>query len=67
MITLSINEKEISLEKPVTVLEAAKQAGIKIPTLCYHEALKPFSVPYQEITVLFDQMYTLLRPTARLV
>jgi len=42
MITLSINEKEISLEKPVTVLEAAKLAGIKIPTLCYHEALKPF-------------------------
>ncbi|MBI5408963.1 MAG: NADH-quinone oxidoreductase subunit NuoG [Nitrospirae bacterium] len=42
MITLSINEKEITLEKPVTLLEAAKQAGIKIPTLCYHEALKPF-------------------------
>ena len=42
MITLTINEKEITLEKPVTVLEAAKQAGIKIPTLCYHEALKPY-------------------------
>ncbi|MBI5056805.1 MAG: NADH-quinone oxidoreductase subunit NuoG [Nitrospirae bacterium] len=42
MITLTINDKEITLEKPVTVLEAAKQAGIKIPTLCYHEAVKPF-------------------------
>ncbi|RJQ52928.1 MAG: 4Fe-4S dicluster domain-containing protein [Nitrospiraceae bacterium] len=42
MITLTINEKEITLDKPVTVLEAAKLAGIKIPTLCYHEALKPY-------------------------
>ncbi len=42
MITLTINEKDITLEKPVTVLEAARKAGIKIPTLCHHEALKPF-------------------------
>jgi NADH-quinone oxidoreductase chain G len=42
MITLTINEKEVTLDKPVSVLEAARQAGIKIPTLCYHEALKPY-------------------------
>jgi len=42
MITLTINEKEIRLDKPVTVLKAAQQAGIKIPTLCNHELLKPF-------------------------
>ena len=42
MITLTINEKEITLDKQMSVLEAARQAGIKIPTLCYHEALKPF-------------------------
>jgi NADH dehydrogenase/NADH:ubiquinone oxidoreductase subunit G len=42
MITLTINEKEITLENPMTVLEAARQADIKIPTLCYHEALKPY-------------------------
>ena len=42
MLTLTINGKEISLEKPMTVLEAARQAGIKIPTLCDHEALKPY-------------------------
>ena len=42
MITLTINDKEVTLEKPVSVLEAARQAGIKIPTLCYHEALKPY-------------------------
>ncbi len=42
MITITINDKEIKLEKAMTVLEAAKQAGIKIPTLCHHELLKPF-------------------------
>jgi len=42
MITLTINDKEVILDKPVSVLEAARQAGIKIPTLCYHEALKPY-------------------------
>ncbi len=42
MIKLTINGQEIELEKPVTVLEAARQAGIKIPTLCYFEGLRPF-------------------------
>jgi NADH-quinone oxidoreductase chain G len=42
MITITINEKEIKLDEPVTVLEAARKAGIKIPTLCNHELLKPF-------------------------
>ncbi len=42
MITLTINEKEVTLDKPLSVLEAARQAGITIPTLCYHEALKPY-------------------------
>lgn len=42
MITLTINEKEIQLDEPMTVLKAAQQAGIKIPTLCNHELLKPF-------------------------
>ncbi len=42
MITLTINGKEITLDKPITVLEAARQSGIKIPTLCAHEVLKPY-------------------------
>lgn len=42
MITVTINDKQIKLEKPVTILEAAKVAGIKIPTLCHHEMLKPY-------------------------
>ncbi|MBI4691332.1 MAG: NADH-quinone oxidoreductase subunit NuoG [Nitrospirae bacterium] len=42
MITISINGKEIRLEKPMTVLEAARSAGIKIPTLCWHEQLEKY-------------------------
>ncbi|MDH5203340.1 MAG: NADH-quinone oxidoreductase subunit NuoG [Nitrospirota bacterium] len=42
MITVTINSKEIKLEKPITVLDAARQEGIRIPTLCYHELLEPY-------------------------
>jgi len=42
MITITVNGKEIKLEKAVTVLEAARSAGIKIPTLCYHEQLEKY-------------------------
>jgi len=42
MITITINDKEINLDQPMSVLEAARQAGIKIPTLCHHEVLKPY-------------------------
>ncbi len=42
MITLTINSEEVRLEEPVSILEAAGSAGIKIPTLCNHELLKPF-------------------------
>jgi len=42
MITVNIDGREIKLEKPVTVLHAARSAGIKIPTLCYHEQLEKY-------------------------
>ncbi|MEK7307819.1 MAG: 2Fe-2S iron-sulfur cluster-binding protein, partial [Nitrospirota bacterium] len=42
MISITINEKEIQLDEPVTVLKAAKRAGIKIPTLCHHELLEAY-------------------------
>jgi NADH dehydrogenase/NADH:ubiquinone oxidoreductase subunit G len=43
MIRLSIDGLEIKTEPDRTVLEAAREHGIYIPTLCYHEALKPFA------------------------
>ena len=39
MITLTINGREIGAEEGWTVLKAAQNVGIEIPTLCYHEAL----------------------------
>ncbi len=41
-IHLEIDGKKVTADKGVTILEAAKKAGIYIPTLCYHEKLEPF-------------------------
>jgi NADH dehydrogenase/NADH:ubiquinone oxidoreductase subunit G len=41
-LTLVINNKEIKAREGTTILEAARSAGIEIPTLCYHEKLSPF-------------------------
>jgi bidirectional [NiFe] hydrogenase diaphorase subunit len=41
-ITLQINGKEVKAERGMTILQAAKTAGIEIPTLCYNEKLKPY-------------------------
>ena len=42
MIRLTIDNQEVVAEDGATILEAAAQAGIRIPTLCYHEKLQPF-------------------------
>ena len=41
MVNLTINGVKIQAPKNATILEAAKSAGIHIPTLCYHSDLKP--------------------------
>ncbi len=41
MIRLTIDNKEVTTPKGLTILDAAKNAGITIPTLCYHERLNP--------------------------
>ncbi|HHY98629.1 MAG TPA: 2Fe-2S iron-sulfur cluster binding domain-containing protein [Firmicutes bacterium] len=40
-IKLTIDGREIEVEKGSTILEAAREAGIDIPTLCYHPAVGP--------------------------
>jgi NADH dehydrogenase/NADH:ubiquinone oxidoreductase subunit G len=42
MITLTIDGKRIQTQPDRTLLEAAREHAIWIPTLCYHEALKPY-------------------------
>ncbi len=41
-IRMQIDGKEVKAKEGMTVLEAAQQAGISIPTLCHHEKLEPF-------------------------
>ncbi len=41
MVRITINGQEVEAEKGSTVLVTARKLGIKIPTLCYHPALKP--------------------------
>jgi len=40
---LTIDGKEIAVEENTTIFQAAKRAGIEIPTLCYHERLNPIA------------------------
>jgi bidirectional [NiFe] hydrogenase diaphorase subunit len=41
-IILKIDGKEVRAKEGMTLLEAARSAGISIPTLCYHEKLEPY-------------------------
>jgi NADH dehydrogenase/NADH:ubiquinone oxidoreductase subunit G len=41
-IRVQIDEKEVVAKEGMTILEAARSAGISIPTLCHHEKLEPF-------------------------
>ncbi len=42
MINLTIDDKQIEVDEGTTVLEAAKELGVPIPTLCHDDRLKPF-------------------------
>jgi formate dehydrogenase major subunit len=39
MVHITINGRELTVDAGLTVLQAAQQAGIDIPTLCHHPAL----------------------------
>ncbi len=43
MIKIRIDNIEIEAEEGQTILNAAKKAGIHIPTLCHKEGIKPYS------------------------
>ena len=42
MINFTINDRQLQVGAGTTILEAALDAGIKIPTLCYHKELTPY-------------------------
>ena len=41
MPTVTIDDVEVQVEEGQTILDAAKKAGIWIPTLCYNPTLTP--------------------------
>ncbi len=43
MIKLTIDHRAVQVRDGETILSAARANGISIPTLCYHEALKPYA------------------------
>ncbi len=42
MVTLNIDGRELKAKEGQTILEVARENGIDIPTLCYHENLAPY-------------------------
>jgi heterodisulfide reductase subunit A len=42
MISLTIDHKRVEVEEGATVLQAAEELGIHIPTLCHHKSLVPY-------------------------
>lgn len=42
MVTLTIDGKQIQVKKTATIFEAAEEAGIRIPVLCYAKKLLPY-------------------------
>ena len=39
---LRIDDQEVAARPGMTVLEAARRAGVRIPTLCHHDDLEPY-------------------------
>lgn len=42
MVDLTINDKKVTVEEGTTILNAARQCGVKIPNLCYDKRLRPY-------------------------
>jgi heterodisulfide reductase subunit A len=42
MITLTIDNQKVEVEEGSTILQAAEEMGIKIPTLCHYKSLAPY-------------------------
>ncbi|MEF8799243.1 MAG: 2Fe-2S iron-sulfur cluster-binding protein, partial [Candidatus Bipolaricaulota bacterium] len=42
MVRFVLNDKELEVEEGTSILDAALDANIEIPRLCYHEELSPY-------------------------
>ena len=44
MIMLSVNGRQVELDEGASLLDAAKAAGVHVPTLCHHPGLPAHAV-----------------------
>ena len=44
MIKFTLNGQAVEVEEGTTILKAAQEQGINIPTLCFHPAIEPYQV-----------------------
>ena len=42
MPTLSVNGRRVTVDSDATILDAARTAGVKVPTLCQFDGLEPW-------------------------
>jgi bidirectional [NiFe] hydrogenase diaphorase subunit len=42
MVNLTVNRQPITVPEGATILQAARAAGVELPTLCYHDGLAPY-------------------------
>ena len=66
MVGIFINGMALNAPEGSTVLEAARQAGIDIPTLCHHPALKPVGSCKVCMVELADRSGPTVRPSCLL-
>jgi len=62
MVKFTINGKELEAKEGTTVLEAAIDAGIKIPYLCYHKELSTYGACRVCLVEVTKRSWTWLEP-----
>ena len=50
LINIKVNQKEIQVDKNLTVMQACEIAGEEIPRFCYHDKLS-IAVSYTHLTL----------------
>ena len=63
MITLTVDGRETQVEEGRTVLDAARQLGIEIPTLCHYDGIEPYAACRVCIVELIGQRGRRLAPS----
>ena len=71
MVTITIDGKQISVDENLSILEAAQEADVKIPTLCYLKDVNEVGACIEKRTGKFRpsfcNFFLRIAPSARLI